>query len=223
MDKLTEFASSLFLFRGIDSKKTEILLKKIKPEVRSYQRTEMIYTPTEFLKKVGFVISGKCEVRRPDSCGRRVTINTLSTGDSFGILAIFGEAERFPTEIYATKNTSVMFIEKEDVLSLIRQSGDVAINIITFMSTRISFLNEKIATYSGTTVEMKLASHILSRYEKSSSLEFPFNCKHCSEAISAGRASVYRALLLLEKEGLIKHEDKKIVILDLKGLERISK
>ena len=80
-----------------------------------------------------------------------------------------------------------------------------------------------IATFSGSTVEMKLASHLLSRYQKSGTLEFPFNCKHCSEAISAGRASIYRALLVLENEGLIKHENKKIIILDLKGLERISK
>lgn len=223
MDELNNFISSLFLFRGIDSAKVKILINKIKPEVISYQRTEKIYTPTAFHEKVGFVMSGKCEVRRPDSPDRHVTINTLSVGDPFGILAIFGEKESFPTEIYAIKNTSVLFIRKEDVLWLIRENGDVAINIITFMSTRISFLNEKISTFSGGTVEAKVASHIISRYEKENSLELSFNCKHCSEAISAGRASVYRALLSFEKEGLIKHENKKIIILDLEGLERISK
>ncbi len=223
MDKLDEFISTLFLFRGIEPSKTALLMKKIEPEIKSYQRTEKIYTPTDFHEKVGFVISGKCEVRRPDSSERHVTINTLCPGDSFGILAIFGEKERFPTEIYATQHTTVLFIKKEDVIWLIRQNGDVAINVITFMSTRISFLNEKIATFSGSTVEAKLASHILSRYQKAASLQFPFNCKHCSEAISAGRASVYRALLVLENEGLIEHENKKIIIKDLSGLERISK
>ena len=223
MDRLNDFVSGLFLFRGIEPSKTDLLLKKIKPEIKSYLRTEKIYTPTDFYEKVGFVISGKCEVRRPDTPERHVTINTLNPGDPFGILAIFGERELFPTEIYATKNTSVLFIKKEDILWLIRQNGDVAINVITFMSTRISFLNEKIATFSGSTVEMKLASHLLSRYQKSGTLEFPFNCKHCSEAISAGRASIYRALLVLENEGVIKHENKKIIILDLEGLERISK
>ena len=117
MDRLNDFVSGLFLFRGIQPSKTDLLLKKIKPEIKSYLRTEKIYTPTDFYEKVGFVISGKCEVRRPDTPERHVTINTLNPGDPFGILAIFGERELFPTEIYATKNTSVLFIKKEDILT----------------------------------------------------------------------------------------------------------
>lgn len=223
MDKLNEFISNLFLFSGIDSEKVALLIKKINPEVSDYQRGEKIYTPTDFHEKVGFIISGKCAVRRPDTQDRHVTINTLSSGDSFGILTIFNESECFPTEIFAVKNTTVLFIKKEDVLWLIRQNGDVAVNTIAFMSTKISFLNKKIATFSGSTVEAKVARHILSRYEACRSNELTFNCKHCSEAIGSGRASVYRALLSFEKEGLIKHENKKIFIIDPEGLERISK
>ena len=223
MEKLYDFLSELFLFRGIGDEEKKLLISKIKPETKSYQRTEKIYTPTDYDEKVGFVISGRCEVRRPDSLDRHVTINTLNSGDPFGILTIFGDGEVFPTEIYATKSTSVLFIRKDDILTLIKQSGEVAINIITFMTTRINFLNKKIATFSASSVETKLANHILSRHQKSGALEFPFNCKQSSEAISAGRASVYRALLSLENEGLIKHENKKIIILDFEGLERISK
>ena len=223
MENLDLFIPRLFLFSGIEKMTVLELIKETAYEVKKYQRTKKIYTPTDFESKVGFVISGKCEVRRPDSPGPHVVINTLTEGDAFGILAIFGDRERFPTEIYATKNSTVLFIKKEEIIRLIRQSPDIAMNVISFMSSRISFLNERIATFSGSTVETKLARHILSRYQKEGKAEIIFNCKHCSEAISAGRASVYRSLLMLENEGLIKYGNKKITIIDPHGLERISK
>ena len=59
VDGLNSFVSSLFLFRGIDSDKVSLMLKKIKPEVISYQRTKKIYTPTDYVYKILTLASHK--------------------------------------------------------------------------------------------------------------------------------------------------------------------
>ena len=95
--------------------------------------------------------------------------------------------------------------------------------MINFLAGRISFLNKKIATFSGTRVEDRLAAFLICEAEKHGESSFPFNCQKTAKEINAGRASVYRALSAFEDSGLISLVDKKIYIKDLQGLERITK
>ena len=96
-------------------------------------------------------------------------------------------------------------------------------NVIKFMSKKIRFLNEKVATFSSPTVEEKLCNYILAEYKKYGEREICFNCKKTADATSSGRASIYRAIGSLAERGIIKFESKKIFILDPYGLERNSK
>ena len=58
---------------------------------------------------------------------------------------------------------------------------------------------------------------------KTGKLIFSPNLTKIAKILNAGRASVYRAIDALEKLELIRFENKKIYISDLKGLERITK
>ena len=107
--------------------------------------------------------------------------------------------------------------------TLIKENYLVSLNIIRFMCQRITFLNEKIATFSGDNVEQKLARLLLSDSINTGLDEFKFNKKRAAETINAGRASLYRALDTLSEKGLILLNNKTIKILDRQGLERISK
>ena len=222
MSDLTDFITGLFLFRGMDAEKVSWLLDKSPPELFEYKRGEVIYSPDGFEQRMGFIVSGRCEVRRIKADGTPVSINTLNPGGCFGALAVFSEDE-FPTEVVALKTASVLFFDKETVERLVRDEPTVAMNVIRFLAGRVSFLNGKISTFSGTRVEQRLASYILQLYRDTGICELPFNCKKASEAINSGRASVYRALDLLCDEGFIIYESKKIILNDPEGLERIIK
>lgn len=211
-----------FLFFGLSKEEVEKILLETSPTELQFLRGELIYSPEFTERKVGFVIEGRCEVRHQKNGSACAVLNVLNEGDSFGILTVLSENE-FPTQIYATKNSRILFFTRDQILKIVNNNSQIAMNLINFLANRIVFLNEKIATFSGTRVEDRLASHLIFEYKKCSSLTFPFNCKKCSEAINAGRASVYRALASLEADNLISMVDKKINIIDLKGLERIAK
>ena len=219
---MKEILSKTFLFSGIGAEEISKLLDGIDFEEASYLRGELIYSIDSRDSKIGFVKSGRCEVRHLKGDTASAVLNVLNEGDTFGVLSVLSEKE-FPTHIFATKNSTILFLKKEDLLKIVNNNSQIAMNLINFLANRISFLNEKIATFSGTRVENRLASHLLSESRRLASLSFDFNCKKCSEAINAGRASVYRALASLESDGLISVVDKKINILDQEGLERISK
>ncbi len=216
-----EKLKSCFLFKGLEIETIDGLIKKANPQLEAFSRGEIIYSPTTARKKIGFILEGRCEVRHSRSDGSGVVINVLSEGESFGVLAAFSENE-FPTEIVAAKGSRVLFFDKKDIVAFVESRSEVAMNLIGFMVNRIEFLNEKIFTFSGGSVEQKLSSYLVSE-AKSKGESFDFNRKKAAEAISAGRASVYRALDSFVGIGAINYDSKKIYILDLEGLERISK
>jgi CRP-like cAMP-binding protein len=216
-----EILKRSFLFRGLSDCEIDCALDDIEGSTESFSRGELVYSSLSE-GRIGFILSGRCEVRHIKGENAVAVLNVLGEGDSFGVLSVLSEKE-FPTQIHATKNSLIFFLGEQDLLRIVKQNSQIAMNLINFLANRISFLNEKIATISGTRVEDRLAMHLLSESRRLGSLTFPLNCKKCSEAINAGRASVYRALSSLESEGLISLLEKQVNILDLEGLERITK
>lgn len=219
--KISSFLSKTFLFRDVDDEELEKIISENPPIVKTYKRGETVYSSLSKESSVGFVFSGRCEVRL-DRCGGRTVLNILSEYDSFGVMSVYS-AEEFPTHIFATKNSEIVMFTDVQIKYFVNSNSQISSNLIDFLINRISFLNKKIATFSASTVENRLAVFLLSEYDKLGSLTFPFNCQKTAEEINAGRASVYRALSSLEVDNIISIVDKKIYITDLEGLERIAK
>ena len=217
---MTEILSKSFLFRDMAGTTLEEIIKANPPTIKSYKRGEMIYPGEANDEGVGFIIQGKCEVRISGTDSGKTVLNILSPGDSFGILSVFSDDD-FPTEVYAAVNSTVLFFSKKQILNFVNNYSQISTNIITFLAQRVSFLNQKIATFSAKSVESKLASFIINECERQSSDTIAFNAKKTSEEIGAGRASVYRALSSLNDSGLIIFTNKKIQIINKTDLERI--
>jgi CRP-like cAMP-binding protein len=109
------------------------------------------------------------------------------------------------------------------VISLSKRFPTVALNIINFLTDRISFLNEKIATFSGNTVEEKLISYIDYKSRLCGTDSFDFNKSRAADAINCGRASVYRALEDLTQRSIVGFDGKKLFILNYNYFERKEK
>lgn len=222
-NKYTEFLLNTFLMQSIDQEDAIHIISDIRAEIKSFAHKESIYTPSQYEKKLGFVIKGECVVEKMKSDGSSVPLNILKQGDSFGIIAVLSGENEYPTRIISSHNSEILFISQKDLLNIIKKHSGVAMNIISFLTKKILFLNGKVSTFTSDTVEQKLASYILFEYKKSHNSEFSFNCKKTADVINAGRASLYRAINSLTESGYLKLENKKIYILDPKGLERISK
>lgn len=222
MSVYSDFFEKTFLFKGIIREKIDVLLDSISLEEKSYPKGSVIYSPDIFDRKIGFIFHGECSVGRYSN-GSVIPLNVSKTYDSFGILTCFYPKDEFPTVITAKTAASVLFMDHDDLRSLVIQSSEISLNIIEFMARKINFLNEKIAAFSGGSIEEKLANHLISLAKKTGSTEFRFNKKKGAEALNCGRASLYRALEAMVSDGYITLEDKKIIILDPEGLERITK
>lgn len=217
---IIDFASRLFPFKNIKTKNLEAIFSEISYTVSKFSKGEIIFSPSNFQKKVGFIIEGECEIQKlkdEDSC---VPLNTLSRYASFGILSVLSPNSEYPTRIISTKQTSVLFICAEDMIAVIKKYPTIAMNVISFLTTRISFLNQKIDTFSEKSTLKKLSSYLLNKFHESGE-KITVSRTKLSAEIGVGRASLYRDLETLESKNVIKTNQKEIIIICPKGLERI--
>ena len=154
--KEASFFKNTFLFRGIDDGEITNLLSDIQAECICYRKGDCIYSPESFDRRIGFVLEGECIVGRPSTNSSIVPLNTLRKHGSFGIMTLFSSHAEFPTVITAKSDCYVLFLNGDDVMRLIEKKHAIALNIITFLTERIAFLNERIASFSGNTVEENL-------------------------------------------------------------------
>lgn len=218
---IPEFLAGTFLFERLCSDEIQALCRDIKPEICDFSKNGTVLCRESYERRLGFVVSGEIEVRRKREDGALIPLNNLTKGASFGILSLFSKDEEFPTEIVAKKASTVLFLTKADVTSLISKSPAVSINVIEFLSERVAFLNRKLGTFSAASVEDKLKRFIQAEGRRLGN-EFPLNCKKTAEKLGVGRASLYRALEHLQSVGYIKFCDRKINILhqETKGTKK---
>ena len=172
---------------------------------------------------MGFVLSGKCIAKKTKMHGDDIPLNVFNVSDTFGVLSVLTNRPDFPTCITSVNGCEVAFLSKKDVDYLIDNYPVVARNFIDFLATRITFMNDKISTFSAYNVEQKLATYLLQLSNKIDSETLIFSRTQCAKVLNAGRASLYRALDALVEKGVICLDGKKVIIKNFKELERSSK
>ena len=200
------FLSKTFLFSGIEANELPDLPCVVNTQTIVCEKGTLINLALAEEKKIGFVLSGQCEVR----CDKLV-LNVLGKGDSFGILSVFCE-EPYPTAIIAKKESRILFLSKASLLSLIQASPKISMNVITFLAGRISFLSKKATMLGSASAEDKLSVFLKEEYRKQGE-RFPFSATAIAKKINIGRASLYRALTSLEEKEIVLHQENSIFVL----------
>ena len=218
--EIIEFASGIFPFKGIKEKTLRDIFLEYDFKIVGFSKNETVFSKSNYRKTVGFIIDGTCEVQRERNCGDSIPLNSLTRYSAFGILSVFSPNAEFPTVIKASSPTKIMFISGDDMIAMVKKYRTVALNIITFLSDRIAFLNKKIETFSEKSTCAKLASYLLAKYKTCGS-EIVVSRTKLSAELGVGRASLYRDIDTLVSKNLISTDKKKIIIICPEGLERI--
>ena len=218
--ELVKFIRETFLFNNADTETVTKIIESYDFSVCEFSKGETIFSPDNFQKKIGFIIDGECRVERPREDGASVFLNTLHKHDSFGIIAALSSGAEYPTHITASKNATVLFLNGDDLSEMIKSYPEISMNVISFLTSRISFLNKKVTTFSGKSTLQKLAAYLLAKYRDEGDTVKTSKTKLSCE-LGIGRASVYRDLDILEEKTFIEIQAKEIIIKCPEGLERI--
>ena len=206
MDKKQFLNESFFLFNNVPKQEIDRMLSLDGIFETHFNSGDIILCCNK-CESIGIVAKGKAIIK---SGVEGVIIKKLQKGDIFGVAGLFDKPTH-STTIQATSDCTVITLSKDFVEKCISINHTCAINYITLLAKKISFLNKKINSYTAKSAENKLYSYLLQLPHDGNRLELNIDMSTLSKMIGIGRATLYRAFEKLENNGTITKNDKIII------------
>ncbi len=200
---------NLFLLSGLTDKQKKEIIKSFNPPSQ-FKKGDIIYSADKFPDAIGYILSGKAEAVTNNS--HNLLMRTFESGSCFGVAAIFGGGERYVSTVTAKSDTAVQFITESQLKSIFLNYPVTALNYIDFLSSKIRFLNNKLSVISCGSTEDTVLKHLISSADSNNTL-IPKSMTSLAKTLGIGRASLYRSLENLEREGIISRENNIIKVI----------
>lgn len=223
MDNLANLLKTCVIFKKFNEETMELLLDKIDYKIYSYLKDETIAMEGEKCSNIGIILEGSIEIKKFFASGKTVTIAKFLSGDIFGEVIIFSDISKYPSTIVASDNCKILFISKEDIVTLCSLNSLVLNNFMALLSNKILLLNKKLKNLSYETLRQKISSLLLEHYNinKKTLFEISSSRKEMAEELGVPRPSLSRELVKMKKDGLIDFHKNTFKILDLEAMEDI--
>lgn len=211
------------LFKGLDIDEIEDILKNISFTKIKYRKGEILAHEGEVCTSLGVILEGTIEMQRIYCNGKYIVIKKLSKGEVFGEALVFSERGFYPVTALAVNDCLIMYIKKEEVLSLCFQNKKILENFISLLSNKILMLNKKIKNISFKSIKEKVSNYILeeSIIQNTDTISLNESKEDISAKLGMPRPSFSRELMRLKTLGIIDFNRRFIKIINKDELENI--
>ena len=199
--------TTLFLLDGLTPREKAHCWQLADSEPQTFEKGAVIYDSERAQRALAVVLDGVVRVFHG-----RVMMNELTVGDVFGVAALFGNAERFPTTVKAHTTCRILFVEQQAVSAWMVAYPRVGENYIRFLSERIRFLNRRLSTLTADHTDGKLWHYLLAHRDEDGVVCLPGGMTALAKTLGIGRSSLYRCLDVLADAGKILRQGKQIQI-----------
>jgi CRP-like cAMP-binding protein len=158
-----------------------------------------------------------------DFSGRVIKIEDIPASGALASAFIFGNRNKFPVNVVAITDTSLMIIEKDDFVKFLKSNDKLLTNFLDMISNRSQFLTEKIKFLNFKTIRGKFAQYILQAAGPDKpEIKLAMTQNDLAEYFGVARPSIARVIGELETEGIIITKGKTLKILDKKRLTELT-
>ncbi len=154
------------------------------------------------------VMSGSINVMSQIADDKRVLISKLKEGDIFGISNLFIE-DNLKTVLECNEDCTLFMIRKEVFRKKLMEDIDSMTLYCQTINRKLQFLLDRIEKLSAPTAKSRIASALLS-----GSYMISRTRDELASSLGISRATLFRELLLMQKDGIIAKSGRNIEIRD---------
>lgn len=224
MENFYEILSQTIIFKGLDPSIIESLFKSIIFRIKKYSRDEYVAYSNDICENLLILLEGSVRGDMTDFSGKTIKIENIYAPAPIATAFLFGKKNKFPVDVIANEKTTVLVLPKESLIRIFIKDDTVLKNYLDVISNRTQFLSNKIKFLSFKTIKEKLAHYILSQAGNDKlSVTLPETQTGLADYFGVTRPSLSRALLEMQRDGLILVKTKDITIVNKEKLVEFLK
>lgn len=212
------------LFANKTTEELLSLMDKIDYKVINIVKNEHVFNSLTSTKFIGIVLSGKVNIERILPYGKLILMSTKKSGELFGEVAVFSEANNYPCNVVSKTESSILLFSKDEFFKLLTLDNSILKNFLKIISNQAFYLNSKVESLSFGTTKQKVAFSLLNNFnpEKNSTIKLPYSKKVWADNLNISRASLYKTLDELCESSIISMDKANLIhIIDFSKLESI--
>lgn len=136
-------------------------------KIKEFKRAEIVYSQGDAAKNIVYLQEGSVKLSVVNGVGKEAVVAILGSGDFFGEGCLAGQSIRMGTATAVTP-TTVLVIEKGEMLKVLHEQNTLSDRFITFMLARNIRIEEDLVDQLFNSSEKRLARTLLllARYGK---------------------------------------------------------
>jgi CRP/FNR family cyclic AMP-dependent transcriptional regulator len=185
---------------------------------KTLNRGSFIFMEGDIGDQFYIIMSGLVEISRFEN-GRKFVLSTLREGDFFGEMALFEEGEVRSANAEVLEKTSLLVINRCDLLSFLESYPSVSYQLLTTLTKRLRKTNEQMHDFTFLNVRSRIYKRILSLAEEYGVMlneqvfiNLRLTHQQIADMVGCTREMVTKVLIELQAESVIDVIKKKIII-----------
>lgn len=190
--------------------------------VRNHDRGDLLFSDGEPAEGFFIVLAGKIKVFKLSAEGKERILHIIHPGGTFAEAAIFGSG-LYPAYAEPLQKSSLLFLPKQDFLSLLTANSRIAINMIAGLSQFLRQFARQIEDLTFKDVPSRLARYLLEvSAGKSGQVELPISKSQLASNLGTVSETLSRTFRKLADEELVQVDGKMFRILDVERLQELA-
>jgi CRP-like cAMP-binding protein len=195
-------------------------------DFRYYKRGDILYHEGNRISGFYCVHTGKLKVYKTGLDGKEQIIRFAKPGDLIAYRSVLSK-EPACTTAKVIEDCSVCFISSEILISVIKSNPSLALDLLKLTCQELGEANSYITDIAQKTVRERLAEVLLKLIEEfgideQKYLKIFLTREELANIVGTATESVIRLLSEFKTDKLVELNGRKIKILDIRGLEKIS-
>lgn len=194
----------------------------------SHKRGQILYYEGTRPLGVFCISSGVVKVFKTASNGKEQIIRLAKKGEFLGYTSLIGE-ETYSNTATIVEDAKICFVPKETFLKILSEDTRFHRRITQALCQDMGIMEDKLTDATQKTIRERLAFALLKlsdnygvEGEESNKIDIALTREELAGLVGTATETVIRLLSEFKKDGLIGFEGKKIVLLDKKGVARLS-
>lgn len=211
------------LFNSINNFELQELFKCIHYGIRRYDKGQLIAMAGDKCNNLMILLSGIVKGEMVDYNGKTIKVEDIEAPRPIAPVFLFGKNTFFPVNITTVKESEILYISRENFVSLMQKDNRILINYLNVMSNRGQFLSDKLRFLSFNTIREKLAHYLLENTKQKGAVSFDPKMSQTAlaEMFGVARPSLSRTISEYVEHEIIEYTPHWITIKNFDALQKI--
>jgi len=225
MNPLVVNLSKSHLFDGVTINELEKISRKTTISVSKYKSEAIIRSADEKANSMFVILEGSVKGVMEDIEGHVYQVEEFGETELTAPANLFSEQEYFPVTLIAKTDCQLLEIDQSTILVMFQISRRMEENFLRILSNKVLFLANRLWENQFYSIGQKIYNIVYKALTEHHQSVFDIDATHeeLAQRFGVSRPSLSRALIKINKEGIIQFTGKRVVILSREALaDKIS-